>query len=219
MSNLESQEDASEGRHTSDSKPSGTGAPSLIESGQHHHHLSAHKGYETAKRLAKQLRATAKKLSIAEWCNVFFTAVIAIATVINLFIVNGQLKEMHDSGTDEKKIIDANVKLANAAQESAKTANDNFVATQRAWVGTTDAMLVVSPLSVGSIKGSVTYVNSGREPEKFSASADEFVYPSETWTSGRAGTSILARQQSCLHISEVPGFRFACGIRTFNMST
>ena len=56
--------------------------------------FSGHKGYETAKRLAKRLRSTSKKLTISEWLTVIFTGVIAAATVWNVYVVTGQLGEM-----------------------------------------------------------------------------------------------------------------------------
>ncbi|HEY4940349.1 MAG TPA: hypothetical protein VII56_02895 [Rhizomicrobium sp.] len=55
-----------------------------------HHQLSAHKGYETAKHLAKRLRQVALELSVSDWLMVFFTAVIAAATVWSAVVVRGQ---------------------------------------------------------------------------------------------------------------------------------
>jgi hypothetical protein len=80
--------------------------------------------------------------------------------------MQGQLCEMHDAGAQTDKLIDANAKLAGAAQESADTAIKNMIATQRAWVGTVDASIVKSEIGI-PIKGIAAYINSGREPAKF----------------------------------------------------
>lgn len=123
-------------------------------------------------------------------------------------IMRSQLQAMHDAALDSKKLIDANVKLADAAQNSAATADQNLIATQRAWVGTTDAS-IVGPLPVGIIKGTVSYVNSGKEPAKFSAIAKESLYSRDEWAHGSAVGSIVAYQESCLKVSAISGFRFA----------
>jgi hypothetical protein len=122
--------------------------------------------------------------------------------------MRGQLKEMHDAGAQTDKLVDANVKLAGAAQKSADAADKNLIASQRAWVGTVDATIIKSGIGT-PIKGTAAYINSGREPAKISPSAAEYLYTRDEWNSGKAVEYILTRQQECLNIQSIAGFRFA----------
>lgn len=125
-----------------------------------------------------------------------------------LTVMQGQLREMHHAGAQTDKLIDANAKLAGAAQESADTAIKNLIATQRARVGTVDASIVKSEIGT-PIKGTAAYINGGREPAKISPNAAEYISTRDEWTNGKAVEDIIKRQQDCLGIPSIAGFRFA----------
>jgi hypothetical protein len=132
--------------------------------------------------------------------------------------IKGQWKEMHDAGADSKKLIDANVKLSAAAQQYADTANKNLVATQRAWVGPTDASIVKSA-DYTIVKGAASYVNSGHEPAKMNVWGKEFTYSRDNWEHGKASSEIEARKNECLAIPSITGARFAWPTSGFNAYT
>ncbi len=154
-----------------------------------------------------QDRAAQRTANATYWIAAF--TLISVAVNIGVFLVlRSQLNEMHDAGVDSKRLIDANVKLASAAQKSANTADENLIATQRAWVGSIDAAIIKSP-NMTPIKGTVSYVNSGKEPARILASAMEYLYTRNEWDDGTAVNAIIQHQQECLNISSIVGFRFA----------
>lgn len=122
-----------------------------------------------------------RAISVATLFLVLLTVVFTYLTWVTL---SGQLKEMKSAGEQTKQIIEANGKLAEAASkqadaaaENAKTAHDSYVASQRAWVGPTNAKIdgdiaVGKPLSIV-----INYLNTGREP------AINFVYTGDAFTS------------------------------------
>lgn len=139
----------------------------------------------------------------------------AAAATGQIKVMRDQLQEMRDAENDSKILIKANVSLATAAQQSADIANKNLVATQRAWVGPTDATLIKSQDET-LIKGTVSYVNSGREPAKMNGDGTEYIYSRDDWNSGRASVSIEERQNACLAANKIDGARFAWPTTGFN---
>lgn len=101
------------------------------------------------------------------------TAIIALATIVNVVYVGGQLAEMKSTGVQTDSLIETNRKLVNAATEqasaaeiSAKTAQDSLLASQRAWIGPSTAK-IDGAIEIGKeVKAVVTIVNTGREPGK-----------------------------------------------------
>lgn len=89
------------------------------------------------------------------------TAIIALAAVLSfgvgvftLFVLygqqiamQGQLAEMQAGSGDTRKLVQSNADLADAAKTQATTASSSLIATQRAWVGPSDAS--VKPLTKG----------------------------------------------------------------------
>jgi hypothetical protein len=143
------------------------------------------------------------------------TVIIALATIVNVIYVSGQLSEMKSGNARTDKLIASNADLASAAKtqgeatkEQAKTASASLIASQRAWIGSTDAAIVKSPVGT-LIKGTVSYINSGREPAKLQAAALEYVYTRTEWDTGVAGDSIVKRQDDCLGTKTIGWFRFA----------
>jgi hypothetical protein len=101
------------------------------------------------------------------------TVVIAIATIVNVVYVGGQLAEMKSTGIQTDTLIETNRKLVDAATEqasasviSAQTAQDTLLASQRAWVGPSTAKIEGAIEASKEVKAVVTVVNTGREPGK-----------------------------------------------------
>jgi hypothetical protein len=143
------------------------------------------------------------------------TVVIALATIVNVIYVGGQLSEMKSGVAQNDKLIASNADLATAAKtqgeaakEQAKTASASLTANERAWVGTVDANIVKGPLYV-PIVANVLYVNSGREPARFSIGGLEIAYTKDSWNDGSAVNDIVKRQEDCVNGSSIDGFRFA----------
>lgn len=168
---------------------------------------SKHPHNETGGGVAGDLKALKDRVRITDVLMVLATIVIAAATVFNVVVVKGQLDEMRSSGAQANQLIGANVQLATAATNSASTADKNLIATQRAWVGTIDANVTQGqPFTV--VKGTILYINSGREPAKFNIGGSEYLYTREAWINTTAATDIISRQTECLK-SPVAGARVA----------
>jgi hypothetical protein len=156
-----------------------------------------------------------KRPSFTDWVMMASTVAIAGATIVNVIYVGGQLAEMHSGGEQTDKLIKINGDLAEAsktqgeaARQQAKTAGDALVASQRAWVGSTDATVVKGP-NGSLIKGTVLYINTGKEPAKTQGDVAEYVYSSAEWNNGAAVTALVDRQDACLNNKTISGFRFA----------
>jgi hypothetical protein len=85
--------------------------------------------------------------------------------------MQGQLTEMKGTGVQTNQMIDTNRQLAEAAGkqaqaaiDSAKTAQENMVASQRAWVGPRNAKSTTGPELEKPLDIIIEYQNSGREP-------------------------------------------------------
>jgi hypothetical protein len=102
--------------------------------------------------------------------------------------MQGQLEEMKANQVQTTEMIETNRKLAEAAGkqaqaaiDTAKTAQENMVANQRAWVGPRNAKSTTGPELEKDLDITIEYQNSGREPalemvfdtEVFVASKDE----------------------------------------------
>jgi hypothetical protein len=88
-----------------------------------------------------------------------------------LKVMADQLVEMKGTGTQTDTLIEANKSLAEAAGkqaqaaiDSAKTAQENMVASQRAWVGPRNAKSVPGPELGKKLNIIIEYQNTGREP-------------------------------------------------------
>jgi len=136
-----------------------------------------------------------------------FTKVLAAIGLLSAGVSFFQWREMNSSGAQADKLIEANKNLAAAAQQSANTSDKNLIATQRAWVGTTDANISGGTISA-PVKGTVFYVNSGREPARFHPDASEYVYSRGSWDSGSAESAIVANKEQCFSIKQVDGQQF-----------
>lgn len=94
------------------------------------------------------------------------TLFLVFLTVIFTFLtwrtLSGQLVEMKAAGKQTQKIIDANsalvdasTKQAAAAVQSAQTARESYLASQRAWVGPTNARITANPELGKDLKSSL----------------------------------------------------------------
>jgi hypothetical protein len=88
-----------------------------------------------------------------------------------LTVMQGQLAEMKGTSTKTDKIIDANQKLAeatvrqaDAARSAAETARESMIATQRAWIGASNAKIEGSFAAGQEATIALEFHNTGREP-------------------------------------------------------
>jgi hypothetical protein len=100
-----------------------------------------------------------------------------------LKVMADQLVEMKGTGTQTDTLIEANKSLAEAAGkqaqaaiDSAKTAQENMVASQRAWVGPRNAKSVPGPELGKKLNIIIEYQNTRREP------ALETIFDTEVFT-------------------------------------
>lgn len=108
---------------------------------------------------------------------IFLVFLTVIFTGLSWCAFREQLHEMQASGEQTKKIIEAANQQAAAANESAKTTRDAYVASQRAWVGPSNAK-IDGEIAIGkALKIVVDYLNTGREP------ALNFIYTIDALTS------------------------------------
>jgi hypothetical protein len=154
-----------------------------------------HRANETS--LAKSTRTIAR-----------FTIALVFVSIVSAFVSFLQWREMNSSGTQADKLIETNRQLADAAKKSADISDKNLIATQRAWVGVTDA--AITPANPNTIiKANISYVNSGKEPARFQGLGMEYVYDKESWDGGKAVEALTKLQDECLSIQNISGNRFA----------
>jgi hypothetical protein len=112
--------------------------------------------------------------------------------------MQGQLAEMKaaESTTDQtveinRQLADAAGKQAQAAIDSAKTAQANMVASQRAWIGPRNAKSDAGPELDKTLNVTVEYQNTGREPAlETIADTDIFAAEDSTDTANRINSFI-----------------------------
>jgi len=132
-------------------------------------------------------------------------------TALSWSAFRDQLKEMKASAEQTNKIIEANTKLveaankqADSAAETARIAHDNFVASQRAWVGPI-TVTVNTIQKYKGIVGVIPYQNSGREPAaNFFSGFLPKVYSLDEWNNGGATKDIMSYSSDCLKVTNLP---------------
>jgi hypothetical protein len=85
-----------------------------------------------------------------EW----LTIILLMATV---YLLNTQVTEM-------RKVYDPITRQAETSDLQAKTARDEYIANQRAWIGPTTAEITQPPISGQVISTTINYINSGKSP-------------------------------------------------------
>ncbi len=155
--------------------------------------------------------------TVARW-TVMLTLVGCAGIYFNwktLGAIQGQLNEMKSGSVDAHNLAQSAADQARAAAQSAATAQENFLSSQRSWVGTIGANLAAG--IVGSIlRGNVVYVNSGREPAKIQISLDEYTFSSDEWNNGFAVNAIDHKSVECARSNLIQGDRFAWPTNGFN---
>ena len=116
---------------------------------------------------------------------IFLVFLTVVFTGLSWLTFRDQLKEMKASAEQTNKIIAANAKLvdaatkqAEAAIDNAKIARENFVASERAWVGPRNAKINSAPVADKDLPIIVEYGNTGREP------ALETIYDTDAFAAG-----------------------------------
>jgi hypothetical protein len=133
-------------------------------------------GHQPEHEAAHQVEANRprfwKRPSLTDWVMMAATVVIAIATVVNVVYVGGQLAEMRSGSGQTDQLIKANTDLASAAVKEADALTGQLsimqkqlVAVhngQRAWVA---IGVVMKPIAVGQkLEAVVTFSNVSRTP-------------------------------------------------------
>jgi len=144
-----------------------------------------------------------------------FTLALVLVSLISAVISYLQWQEIHDGSADTHVLAQAAENQAKAVTANAKTAQDALVNSQRSWVGTTDASVIVgNPGSI--ISGNILYVNSGREPARVEMMHGEFVYSADNWDNGNAVADISRNEAACRQKSTISVNRYAWPTTGFN---
>ncbi|HEY3917493.1 MAG TPA: hypothetical protein VGL83_06855 [Stellaceae bacterium] len=133
------------------------------------------------------------------------TIIIAIAAVFSFFaailqyvVLSGQLREMKAASAQTDKMVAAAADQAGAAKSAADAAKENLIASQRAWVGPTNASLSAEPEIGKPAEIIIPYQNTGREPALgFIYNVDAFLITPEDDLRGVAETRLSAYLATC----------------------
>lgn len=120
----------------------------------------------------------------------------AVISILSLVVIRGQLGEMQSSSSQTDQIIAADTDLAKAAKAQARASDalaeisrNNIIASQRAWIGPTNAS--IEPLvEQQPIKLTYTYQNSGREPALVRNTSVITFFDKDQWNSFGQGGSV-----------------------------
>jgi hypothetical protein len=99
--------------------------------------------------------------------------------------------------TASQRLADAAARQAEASVAAAKTSEDNLVASQRAWVGPTDANIIASE-AFKPLQATVLYGNSGRQPAPTFTVMTAKIYSPDEWNNGFAVSDIEKSKADCL---------------------
>jgi hypothetical protein len=116
----------------------------------------------------------------------------------------GQLAEMKSAAEQTNKLITSNADLAAAAkaqavalQQSALTAHDSFVMSQRARIASTNVSL--EPLQSGQpAKGAAAYSNLGKEPASIDVEVNVRKWTKTEWSGTQATNWVASQTAYCM---------------------
>lgn len=147
-----------------------------------------------------------------EYLTLFFIIATTAGVFYQAHIFSEQRDEMHTASEQTTQLIGNNAKLADAAADqakatdkeaaaladNAKVAHDNMIASERAWVGPTNAS-IDGAIQVGKELGiNIEYANTGKEPaNNFVPSIDGFTITSEEDTGGKTVQRLFTYFQKC----------------------
>jgi hypothetical protein len=142
--------------------------------------------HRLVEKLTLRLEGRRYWIEVAETAGLWVAAAVGVAAIIvsshdsdkqrtvmedQQTAMQGQLIELKAAGdrTDELvktngKLVDAASRQAQAAIDSAKTAQENMVASQRAWVGPRNAKSLAGPELEKNLNITIEYQNTGHEP-------------------------------------------------------
>jgi hypothetical protein len=169
--------------------------------------------HRRVERLTLRLEGRKFWLELAETIGLWVAAGVGVAAIIisshdserqtrvmqaQQVAMQGQLDEMKGTSAQTDQMLETNRKLAEAAGtqaqaaiNSAKTAQDNMVASQRAWIGPRNAKSVTGPELEKNLDVVVEYQNTGREPALETIfDAEVFVATKEEDDSGAVSSRI-----------------------------
>jgi hypothetical protein len=134
---------------------------------------------------------------------VVLSAIVAFVAITSLRLNSFTAEQSRLSSRSQveanRRLADAAARQAEASVAAAKTPQDSLIASQRAWVGPTDANMV-APVASAPLQVTVLYGNSGRQPAPTLALMFPKIYSLEEWNNGTAITDIEKWKTECLQL-------------------
>jgi hypothetical protein len=133
--------------------------------------------------------------------SVFLNGVVAIVALTSLQLNSTAIEQARTTAKAQielsRQLADAAARQAEASIAAAKTSQDSMVASQRAWVGPTDAT-IVTPVALAPLQATVLFSNTGRQPAPTFMVIKPKFYTIEDWTNGLASKEIERARAECM---------------------
>jgi hypothetical protein len=156
---------------------------------------------EVRDQIAYQALWTSRFSASVSLIAVLLSAVVAFVAISSLRLNSITADQARRSAQSQ---INANARLADAAARqaeasvaAAKTSQDNLIASQRAWVGPTDAN-ITAPDAFKPLQVTVLFGNSGRQPAPTVTSITPKIFSLDEWNSGTGVQDIEKWRTECL---------------------
>jgi hypothetical protein len=154
--------------------------------------------HRRVERLTLRLEGRKFWLELAETIGLWVAAGVGVAAIIiSSHDSEVQTKVMQDQQTAMQGQLTEMKGNGQSAVDAAKLARESYIASQRAWIGPTDAH-IATPVAVGPLKAGVSYGNTGREPAPTIAMLAPKVFSYADWNNGEAVKAIEAVKNECL---------------------
>jgi hypothetical protein len=152
-------------------------------------------------RIAYQALLTSRGAAALSFIAVCINAVVAYVAITSLNLNSQSAKQSQESAKSQvelnRQLADAATKQAEASVAAAKTSQDALTASQRAWVGPTDAN-IVAPVAYAPLRATILFGNSGRQPAPTYATLVPKIYSLDEWNNGNAVADIEKAKAECL---------------------
>lgn len=158
---------------------------------------------EVRDQIAYQALWTSRFSALIALIAVLLSTVVAIVAIgsLQLNVVSTDQARLTAQAqiTANQQLADAAARQAEASIAAAKTSQENLIASQRAWVGPTDANLtgleVFKPL-----QATIVYGNSGRQPAPTFSLMVPRIFTLVEWDNGTAASDIEKWKADCLQL-------------------
>lgn len=158
---------------------------------------------EVRDQIAYQALWTSRFSAFVSFLAVLLSGVVAFVAISSLQLNSITAEQSRRSAQSQveanQRLADAAARQAEASMAAAKTSHDNLVASQRAWVGPTDATMT-SPEAYKPLKATVRFGNSGRQPAPTVSLLVPKLYSIEEWGNGIAVSDIEKFKGECLQL-------------------